>query len=158
MVEQPSERDHASDELITQVVDHIIALSGQFVDAGDAITAPEGLSAAQWLVLGALQEGAMTPAQIARKRGLRRQSIRETVARLERNGLVARTEGTDRRTFLVELTGKGSKTLTRIEPRRRKWAMETAQRVDFAELERMAAMLAQLREATAKSTARTGDK
>ncbi len=149
--------DQQRDERLTQLVDHVFALSGQFLEAGDAITAPEGLSAARWLVLGALQDGPMSPAEIARRRGLARQSIRESVARLERSGHIARTDGPDRRTFLVELTDEGRRALARIEPRRHSWAVETARDVELGELERAVAVLARLRSAAAGRTTRGDD-
>ncbi|WP_278256616.1 MarR family transcriptional regulator [Nocardioides convexus] len=121
------------DDLLTEVVDHVFALAGRFTEAGDEITAPEGLSAARWLVLGALQDGPLSPAEIARRRGLTRQSIRESVARLERSGHLARTAGADQRTFLVALTARGREALARIEPRRRTWAEERAAAVDVEE-------------------------
>lgn len=133
------------DDLLTRLVDHVFALAGRFTEAGDEITAPEGLSAARWLVLGALQDGPLSPAEIARRRGLRRQSIRESVARLERSGHLVRTAGTDQRTFLVALTDRGREALARIEPRRRTWAEETASAVDVEELRRAVAVLARLR-------------
>lgn len=135
------------DELITRLVDHVFALSSRFLDAGDAITAPDGLSAARWLVLGALQDGPMSPVEIARRRGLARQSIRESVLRLERSGHVARLDGADQRTFLIELTDRGRRALSSIEPRRRAWAVETAAQIELGELERAVAVLERLRAA-----------
>jgi DNA-binding MarR family transcriptional regulator len=139
---------HPLDELLTQLVDHVFALSSHFLAAGDTITAPEGLSAARWLVLGALQNGPMSPAGIARQRGLTRQSVRESVARLEGSGHISRADGDDRRTFLVELTDKGRQALDRIEPRRREWATQTALNVDSAHLEGAVTVLGQLRSMT----------
>ncbi|QAY58664.1 MarR family transcriptional regulator [Microbacterium protaetiae] len=137
-----------SGALVTRRVDHVFALSGRFLDAGDEVTRPEGLSAARGLVLGALQEGPLTPAEIARRRGLTRQTIRESVTRLERSGHIART-GEDKRTFLVELTAHGREALARIEPRRRAWAEQTATAVDEDRLRDAVAVLARLRDATA---------
>lgn len=134
-----------TDDLLTALVDHVFALAGRFAEAGDAITRPEDLSAARWLVLGALQDGPLSPAEVARRRGLTRQSIRESVARLERSGHLSRTEGSDQRTFLVELTSRGREALARIEPRRRAWAEETAAAVEVEALRDAVAVLARLR-------------
>ena len=136
------------DELLTQLVDHVFALSSHFLAADDTITAPEGPSAARWLVLGALQNGPMSPAGIARQRGLTRQSVREGVVRLEGSGHISRLDGEDRRTFLVDLTDKGRQVLDRIEPRRREWATQTALNVDSAHLEGAVTVLGQLRSTT----------
>ncbi|MEV5001100.1 MarR family winged helix-turn-helix transcriptional regulator [Nocardioides sp. LML1-1-1.1] len=134
-----------ADDLLTALVDHVFALAGRFTEAGDAITGPEDLSAARWLVLGALQDGPLSPAEIARRRGVARQSIRESVARLERSGHLSRTDGTDQRTFLVALTSRGREALARIEPRRRAWAEETAAAVEVEALRDAVAVLARLR-------------
>ncbi len=134
-------------EPITQLVDHVFVLAGQFLRAGDAITAPEQLTAARWLVLGALRDGPLSPAEIARKRGLQRQSVRESVLRLEKSGHVARVPGTDRRTFLVALTAQGRTALERIEPRRVRWADETAALVSPEDLDTAVAVMARLRAA-----------
>lgn len=136
------------DGLLTQLVDHVFALSGRFLDAGDEMTRAEGLSAARWLVLGALQDGPLSPAEIARRRGLSRQSIRESVMRLEGSGHISRVEAGDRRTFLVRLTPRGRSALARIEPRRRIWAEQTARMVDADDLRGAVAVLARLRAAS----------
>lgn len=136
------------DDLITRLVDHVFALSGRFASVGDRIAAPEGLSAARWLVLGAIRSGPLTPAAIARKRGLSRQSIRESVERLERSGHIVRLRGRDQRTFLVELTDRGREALDRIEPRRQAWAVSTAAQIETDQLDRAVAALAQIRGAT----------
>lgn len=142
---EPPTTTDSPEVLLTRLVDHVFALSGRFLAAGDEITRPEELSAARWLILGALRHGPSSPAEIARRRGLTRQAIRESVARLERSGHISRTEGSDRRTFLLELAPRGRAALDRIEPRRRRWAEQTAARVDAAQLEDAVALLARLR-------------
>ena len=49
--------------------------------------------------------------------------------------------------FLVELTDKGRRALSGIEPRRRAWATETAGQVETEQLEHAVAVLARLRAA-----------
>src|SRR5205823_3861848 len=75
-------------ETFTRVIDAVFACNGGFLAAGDALTAPVGLTAAQWQVLGFLEDGPATAAEVARRRGLRRQSVQETVNRLLRNGML----------------------------------------------------------------------
>lgn len=132
-------------EPITQLVDHVFALAGLLSSAGDALTADEGLSAARWLVLGAVADGPLSPAEIARRRGLQRQSVRESVLRLEASGHLARAAGPDRRTFLVELTPLGRQALERIEPRRAQWARDTAALLDAEILDVTVETLGRLR-------------
>ncbi|MGX5695251.1 MarR family winged helix-turn-helix transcriptional regulator [Agromyces soli] len=149
MTEAPAPTPPDSPEAqLTRLVDHVFALSGRFLAVGDEITAVEGLSAARWLILGALQDGPASPAEIARRRGLTRQSVRESVSRLERSGHLSRIAGGDRRTFLVELSPRGRDALERIEPRRRSWAEGTAAGVDPERLRDAVALLGELRAAT----------
>ena len=132
-------------EPITELVDHVFALAGLLSRDGDAIAGPSGLTAARWLVLGALQDGPLSPADIARRRGLQRQSVRESMLRLERSGHLERIGGADRRTFLLQLTPTGRAALEDIEPRRAAWARETAALLPSADLEAAATVLASLR-------------
>lgn len=141
-------RHESPEQLVTQLVDHVVALSAQLLAVGDELARPEGLSAARWLVLGALQDGPLSPAAIARRRGLARQSVRESVERLERSGHVSRAPGEDGRTFLVHLTKHGQSALAGIEPRRRSWAERTASAVDEHKLRDAVAVLATLRART----------
>ena len=114
------------DQLLTELVDEVFRLAGRFSRAGDDIAAPTQLTAARWVVLGALQDEPATMAQVARRRGLRRQSVRESVDRLERTGLVARAPNpADGRAPLVHLTEAGQRALSSIEPRRRAWVERT---------------------------------
>ncbi|TWS26271.1 MarR family transcriptional regulator [Tsukamurella sputi] len=136
-------------QLLTELVDEVFRLNAALVAEGDDLAAGIGTTAAGWRVLGLLADGAATVADIARQRGLRRQSVRETVERLERDGLVARSaNAADRRAPLVALTDRGSAALRDIEPARADWAARRSAAVDG---ERLAAALAVLRELRAGS-------
>lgn len=140
-------RDAPGDE-ITRLVDAVIGLSGTFWEQGDRLTEPLGLTAAQWLVLGALQEGPLSVAAIARRRGLRRQSVRETVARLEASGFVERqVNPDDGRAPLVSMTGQGRQAQNRLEPRRAQWASELESRYDVHQVRAAVRLLNRLRAA-----------
>jgi DNA-binding MarR family transcriptional regulator len=137
--------DVPGDEL-TRLVDAVIGLSGAFWAEGDRLTAPLGLTGAQWTVLGALQDGPLSVAAIARRRGLRRQSVRETVARLEQSGFVERrADPEDARAPLVTMTRQGRQALRRIEPSRARWAADVESRHDPAEVRRAVELLNRLR-------------
>ena len=111
------------DELITMLVNEIVILHGRMLAEGDALAAPAGLTAARWLVLGGLADGPSTAAALARRRGLRRQSVQETVDRLCRAGLVAKTPNpADRRAPLLRVTETGHDALEAIEAGRHAWA------------------------------------
>lgn len=136
------------DDALTQLVNEVFRLAGDLAVDGDAITAPVGLTAARWLVVGAVRDDTRTVAEIARIRGLRRQSVRESVQRLERDGLVIRIPNPDdARASLVELTPAGRAALEQVEPRRRTWAEQVARASAVDDMARAAVTLRALREA-----------
>ncbi len=134
-------------QLLTELVDEVFRLNAVLIAEGDELAAGIGTTAAGWRVLGLLVEGAATVAEIARRRGLRRQSVRETVERLERDGLVARVpNAADRRAPLVELTDGGRAALRRVEPARAAWAARRSADLDGADLTAALRLIRSLRE------------
>lgn len=132
---------------LTELVDEVFRLADAFARAGDGIVAGEGLTAARWLTLGAVAHGPLSVAEIARRRGMRRQSAAESVAALERARLVDRTpDPSDARAPLVGLTDEGRAALDRIRPLRTEWAERTARAADLAELSAAVALARRLRE------------
>ncbi|RDB45527.1 MarR family winged helix-turn-helix transcriptional regulator [Tsukamurella tyrosinosolvens] len=133
-------------QLLTELVDEVFRVNAALLAEGDALAAGIGTTAAGWRVLGLLSDGAATVADIARRRGLRRQSVRETVERLERDGLVAREPNpADRRAPLVALTGRGGAALRDIEPARADWAARRSADLDPADLVAALRLLRRLR-------------
>ena len=143
----------------TQLVNLVFRLADALRREGDALTEQFGLSTSRWLIAGALTEGQWSSAAIARKRGLTRQSVRESVARLERDGLISRaSDPDDARAPLVGLTPRGWEVLERIEPVRRRWAERTDRvlsdqqwRTTLESLNRLAAHLEHRPTAAARS-------
>ena len=124
-----------SADRLTELVDEVVRLGGAFLAEGDAIAAPFGLTAARWLVLGALADESISVAELARRRGLSRQSVRESAARLERDGLVTRVpDPADARAPRLALTPTGRQALDGIEPRRAAWAEGVAASVTAGDL------------------------
>jgi DNA-binding MarR family transcriptional regulator len=138
-----------SDErLLTEVIDEVFRLADAFAAAGDALVASEGLTAARWLTLGAVAHEPRSVAGIARRRGMRRQSAAESVAALERAGLVDRSpDPSDARAPIVSITAEGKTMLDRIRPVRVAWATRTARAADAADLATFLRVARQLREA-----------
>ncbi|KXO90752.1 Benzoate anaerobic degradation regulator (plasmid) [Tsukamurella tyrosinosolvens] len=133
-------------QLLTELVDEVFRVNAALLAEGDALAAGIGTTAAGWRVLGLLSDGAATVADIARRRGLRRQSVRETVERLERDGLVAREPNpADRRAPLVALTARGGAALRDIEPARADWAARRSADLDPADLVAALRLLRRLR-------------
>ncbi|MEV0716014.1 MarR family transcriptional regulator [Asanoa sp. NPDC050611] len=134
-------------DTVTGLVDAVIAVAGAFTAQGDSLVGDLGLTASRWLLLGALQDGPATIAAVARRRGLRRQSARESMDRLERAGLVARSPNpADARAPLFTLTAAGLGALTAVEPRRARWAEDLESQLDPAALATTLAFLTTLRQ------------
>ncbi|SED73982.1 DNA-binding transcriptional regulator, MarR family [Amycolatopsis tolypomycina] len=143
-------RSHRA-ETFTRVIDAVFACNGGFLAAGDALTAPVGLTAAQWQVLGFLEDGPATAAEVARRRGLRRQSVQETVNRLLRNGMLDRLPNpADARAPLLVLTRRARAALRELGEAQVAWAEEIAAEVPAADLETTLRTLRRLREAVAQ--------
>lgn len=111
------------DGLFTRVVDEIFRCNGALLSEGEELTARAGLTAARWQILGYLADGPATVADLARRRGLRRQSVQETANRLHADGLVAKEPNpADRRSPVLHITGEGRARLDALEPRRAAWS------------------------------------
>lgn len=133
---------------LVELVDEVFRLADTFTRAGDQLVAGEGLTAARWLTLGAIAHDPLSVAAIARRRGMRRQSAAESVAALERAGLVSRVpDPADARAPLVTLTAEGRATLERIRPTRIHWAEEASRAAAPSEIADATAVLRRLREA-----------
>lgn len=136
----------ASDQETTELISEVFRASAALTRAGDELTAGFSLSASRWLVLGALQDGPLSVASLGRLRGLRRQSARESVQRLTRDGFVEQlADPADRRAPLLRLTPAGREALARIEPRRASWATDLASALDADAVRTARALLADLR-------------
>nr|BFF01040.1 MarR family winged helix-turn-helix transcriptional regulator [Streptoalloteichus tenebrarius] len=130
----------------------MFALNGLVLRAGDAMTAPHGLTSARWQVLGVLAHGPATVAQVARARGLRRQSVQETVDRLRADGLVAaHPNPRDRRAPLIHITEQGEHALRALGPSQTAWADELARAIPAEDLVTALAVLRALRERLEKN-------
>jgi DNA-binding MarR family transcriptional regulator len=138
-------------ETFTRVIDAVFACNGGFLAAGDALTEPVGLTAAQWQVLGFLEDGPATAAEVARRRGLRRQSVQETVNRLLRNGMLDRLPNpADARAPLLMVTRRAKEALRELDAAQVEWAEDVAAEVSQEELETTLRTLQWLREVVAQ--------
>ena len=139
--------DRVARRLLLDVVDAVFAVNGGLLRAGDELGHAVGISAAQWQVLGLVEHGPDTAASVARRRGLRRQSVQETVDRLLARGLVERHPNpADRRAPLIAITDTGTKRLQEISLARNHWLDLLGQDLDPADLAVAARALQLLRE------------
>jgi DNA-binding MarR family transcriptional regulator len=94
--------------------------SARMTAAGDELARQFGLSASRWLVMGAIREGGRSVSEIARDRGLTRQSVQEIVNDMVRRRLVSLSDSPeDKRVKLVALTETGFKLFSALTER---WA------------------------------------
>lgn len=107
----------------TELLLVVLSVHGLLMAAGDEITRPVGLSSARWQVLGVVEHGPVTVAEIAKTMGLARQSVQEVSDALDEAGFVTYQENPrHRRAKLVALTEKGRRALDVVIDAQRSWA------------------------------------
>lgn len=132
-------------QAFSELLVEVFRVNGLLLAAGDALTRPAGLTSARWQVLGVVDHGPVTVAQVARTMGLTRQSVRQTAEALARDGLVAFTGNpADRRARLMTLTEAGRTALRYVEQRQADWASAVAGRMPHSELRAALAVLRDL--------------
>src|SRR5262245_43680934 len=134
-------------QAFTKLVLEVFQLNGRLLSAGDALTRPARQTSARWQVLGALDEGGRTVADVGRRMGLTRQSVQRTADLLEADGLLVYVDNpAHRRAKLATLTSRGAATLEVITSRQIEWANQVAGSLDEADLQRAIRTLRAVRE------------
>ncbi|GFK94110.1 hypothetical protein NNJEOMEG_01949 [Fundidesulfovibrio magnetotacticus] len=103
----------------------VFRTNGLLLRAGDALTAPLGLSSARWQVLGALALASvpLSVPRIAEAMGLTRQGVQKQINALTDSGHVEKNLNPSRRgSPLHRLTIKGQETYAAVETRYGAWA------------------------------------
>jgi len=92
-----------------QLVGEVFRLNGLLLQTAESISHDLGLSVARWQILGILLRfEALTVADIARRVGLRRQSVQQTVNGLRDQDMVESTPNPKHKTAaLIRMTDKG---------------------------------------------------
>ncbi|MBI3797268.1 MAG: MarR family transcriptional regulator [Deltaproteobacteria bacterium] len=120
---------------VTDLILATFRLNGRLLAAGDQLTRDLGLSSARWQVMGALVDGPLPVAQIARNMGLTRQSVQRTVDVLAQEQLVTFAENPyHQRAKLVLLTERGAKLLEEMTRRQATWVNQLAKELSPHEL------------------------
>jgi DNA-binding MarR family transcriptional regulator len=116
------DRTPAGDAL-TELVLKTFRLNGLFLQVAESIAGPVGLTAAWWQVLGAVLDGPLTVAGIAREVGLARQSVQRTADLLAERGLAEyRPNPAHRRAGLVAPTAAGWAAIESLGAAQHTWA------------------------------------
>ena len=134
-------------EAATELILSAFRANGLLLDAGDLLSADEGLTSARWQVLGAiaLAERPLTVPQIARRMGLARQSVHATVNRLVRDGFLELGPNADhRRSPLVGLTKQGTAKYEVLDAKQVTWINRLARGIARADIETAVRVLDEL--------------
>ena len=137
----------AEGDAATAVVLEIFRVNGLVLADGNRLAVAEGLTAARWQVLGAvaLAGRPLTVPQIARRMGLTRQAVQESVNRLLAEALVEAHDNLDhRRSPLIGLTELGSRKYTAVDQRQARWINELAAGLQITDLAAAARVLRDL--------------
>ena len=133
-------------EILTALILETFRLNGRLLAAGDRLTRPSGQSSARWQVLGAVEQGALPVAEIARRMGLTRQSVQRTADLLVTDGLLKfRDNPSHRRAKLVVLTPRGESILSEITRRQVGWSNRLAKDLPPKDLETAVRLLGEVR-------------
>jgi len=134
-----------ADDAFQDVLLGIFQLHGRVLEAGDVMSGGFGLTGARWQVMKVAARQAMTASQIARRLGLKRQSVQRTVDQLAEQGIVELQPNLDHlRAGLVALSDEGRRILAALELRQRAWLGRCLRGLSRAELERLAQSLGEL--------------
>jgi len=134
-------------EAATDLILSAFRANGLLLDAGDMLSADEGLTSARWQVLGAiaLAERPLTVPQIARRMGLTRQSVHATVNRLVRDGFLELSPNADhRRSPLVGLTNEGTAKYEALDAKQVTWINRLARGIARSDIETAVRVLDEL--------------
>lgn len=127
---------------MTELVLEIFRVNGLLLAVGDRLTRELGLTSARWQVLGALADGPLTAAQIARNMGLKRQSVQRLVDVLAEQGILMFEDNPHhRRAKLVRLTEAGQRKYEQISKIQARWVNSVSRDLDEKELNAAVALL-----------------
>ncbi len=130
----------------TMLIIETFRLNGALLAAGDKLCASLGLTSARWQVMGAIGDGPLPVAYIARNMGLTRQAVQRVADELAREGFIAFADNPHhRRAKLAELTAIGRASLDEVNRRQAIWANRIVEGLDPASLSAMAALAETLR-------------
>jgi DNA-binding MarR family transcriptional regulator len=137
---------HRRGELFSEIALEVFRLNRLLLDAGDALTAPAGLTSARWQVLGIVEHGPAPVARVARAMGLTRQSVQETANGLAAEGFIEFAPNPrHRRAKLMVMTRKGDAAMEVVRRRHASWANELAGRHSASALKSVVTALSEIR-------------
>ncbi len=143
-------------ELLSATAKTIFQLNGQFLEVGDGLAEPGGLTASSWQVLATVLREPQPVVSIARAVGLARQSVQRTADILVQQGLAEYGPNpAHRRAKLLHPTPSGRTAVRRIAPGHAAFGKSLTDQMGIDELRRALRTLTQLSEALTALTAPT---
>lgn len=120
---------------MTELILKLFRVNGLILLAGDRLTKDLGLTSARWQVMGALADGPLTVAHIARNMGLKRQSVQRLVNVLAQQRLMMLGDNPHhRRARLVRLTATGRNQYEQISQLQAHWVNNISEGLDVTDL------------------------
>lgn len=125
-----------SGEALDALLHRVVALNKLFGAVGETLALPGGQTLARTVVLRQARPEPIPVAEIARRLGLKRQSVQRVADLLVDDGLLAfRENPSHRRAKLAQLTPAGRETLRAIDAAQRDWAKRVGSEVGRERLE-----------------------
>jgi len=153
-----SSASRTTDDAFQDVLLALFQLHGRVLEAADAMSGGFGLTGARWQVMKVAARQSLTVSQIARRLGLKRQSVQRTVDQLATRKLVELKPNVDhQRAGLVTLSDEGRRILAALESRQQAWLGRCLRGLTRADLERLAESLGALTGRVEAATAREPD-
>lgn len=134
-------------KLLSGVAKTTFRLNGQFLNVGEELARPVGLTAAWWQVLSTVLTEPLSVAAIAREIGITRQSVQRSADILVQQGLAAyEPNPAHRRAKLLRPTSQGHEAVRRISPAHAAFAERLAKELGTDEFRRTLEALTRLSE------------
>jgi len=119
----------------TDLILETFRLNGALIAVGNHLVGDLGLTSARWQVLSVLAGGPVPVAEIARQRGLTRQSVQRNTDRLVVEGFVGTAPNpAHRRAKLYALTPHGETVMAEVARRQVAWANQVAAGIGSGQL------------------------
>lgn len=130
---------------MTALILEIFRVNGLLLGAGDQLSRGLGLTSARWQVLGALSEGPLSVAQVARNMGLKRQSVQRLVNVLEEEGVVRFEDNPHHlRAKLICMTASGQQKYAQLMSIQAEWVNHLSHGLQVTEIQQSVEMLREM--------------
>ncbi len=137
-----------SGEAFTAYVVAVAGLGGSITRKGEELARLGGLTLARWVVLDAAEEQPSTVAQIARRRGMARQSVQRVADLLAQEAWATYEDNPEhRRSKLLRPTDRGRDALRTISAAQKAWADQLGMQLGEDDLRAGSRFLERVRQA-----------